>query len=41
MQIPKMYEPILVTLMKMQLHYSQSSHENAIQISDNFRLPDY
>ena len=25
----------------MQLHYSQSSRENAIQSSDNSRLPDY
>ena len=28
-QIPKMGDPILVTLMKLQPHYSQSSRENA------------
>ena len=28
-QIPKLYDPILVTLMKMHPHYSQSSRENA------------
>ena len=34
-----MYDTILVTLMEMQLHYSQSSRENAIQSSDNSQLP--
>ena len=28
-QIPKMCDPILVTLLKMQPHYSKSSRENA------------
>ena len=37
----KIYEPILVTLLKMQPHYSQSSHENATPSSGTSPLASY
>ena len=36
-----MYDPILVTLIKMQPHYSQSSRENATPSSDTSPLAFY
>ena len=38
---PKMCDPILVTLLKMQRHYSQSSRENAIPSSGISPLASY
>ena len=38
---PKMCDPILVTLLKMRPHYSQSSLENATPSSDTFLLASY
>ena len=38
---PKMCDPILVTLLKMQPHYSQSSRENATPSSSTFPLASY
>ena len=39
---PKMYDPeILVTLLKMQPHYSQSSRENATPSSGTFLVASY
>ena len=40
-QNPKMCDPILVTLLKMQPHYSQSSRENAIPSSSTSPLASY
>ena len=40
-QTPKMYDPILVTLLKMELHYSQSSRENATPSSGTSPLASY
>ena len=37
----KMCEPILVTLLKMRPHYSQSSHENATPSSSTSPLDSY
>ena len=37
----KICEPILVTLLKMQPHYSQSSHENATPSSSTSPLASY
>ena len=36
-----MCDPILVTLLKMQLHYSQSSRENAALTSGTSLVPSY
>ena len=38
---PKMCDPILVTLLKMRPHYSQSSHQNATTSSGTFPLTSY
>ena len=38
---PKMCDPILVTLLKMQPHYSQSSHEKGTPSSDTSPLASY
>ena len=38
---PKMCDPILVTLLKMRPHYSQSSRENATPSSGTSLLPSY
>ena len=38
---PKMCDPILVTLLKMRPHYSQSSRENATPSSDTSPLASY
>ena len=38
---PKMYDPMLVTLLKMQPHYSQSSCENATPSSSTSPLASY
>ena len=38
---PKMCDPILVTLLKMRPHYSQSSHQNATPSSETFPLASY
>ena len=38
---PKMRDPILVTLLKMQPHYSQSSSENATPSSNTSPLASY
>ena len=38
---PKMYDPILVTLLKMRRHYSQSSRENATPSSGTSPLASY
>ena len=38
---PKMCDPILVTLLKMRPHYSQSSRENATPSSGTFPLASY
>ena len=38
---PKMCDPILVTLLKMQPHYSQSSRENATPSSGTSPLASY
>ena len=40
-QNPKMWDPILVTLLKMQPHYSQSSRENATPSSGTSPLASY
>ena len=40
-KIPKMCNPILVTLLKMRPHYSQSSHENATPSSSTSPLASY
>ena len=40
-RIPKICDPILVTLLKMQPHYSQSSHENATPSSGTSPLACY
>ena len=40
-QNPKMCDPILVTLLKMRPHYSQSSRENATPSSGTFPLASY
>ena len=40
-QVPKMCDPILVTLMKMRLYYSQSSRENATLSSGTSPLAYY
>ena len=37
----KMWDPILVTLLKMPPHYSQSSHENATPSSGTAPLASY
>ena len=36
---PKMCDPILVTLLKMRPHYSQSSHENATPLASYKAVP--
>ena len=36
---PKMCDPILVTLLKMRPHYSQSSHENATPLTSYKAVP--
>ena len=38
---PKMWDPILVTLLKMRPHYSQSSRENATPFSGTSPLASY
>ena len=38
---PKMCDPILVMLLKMRPHYSQSSRENATPSSGSSLLPSY
>ena len=38
---PKMCDPILVTLLKMRPHYSQSSRENVTPSSGTSPLPSY
>ena len=38
---PKMCDPSVVTLLKMQLHYSQSSHKNATPSSGTSPLASY
>ena len=38
---PKMCDPILVTLLKMRPHYSQSSRENATPSSGTSQLASY
>ena len=38
---PKMCDPILVTLLKMRPHYSQSSRENVTPSSGTSLLPSY
>ena len=38
---PKMCDPILVTLLKMRPHYSQSSHEKGTPSSDTSLLASY
>ena len=38
---PKMCDPILVTVLKRRLHYSQSSRENATPSSGTFPLASY
>ena len=40
-EIPKMCDPILVTLLKMQPHYSQSSRENATPSSGTSPVASY
>ena len=40
-EIPKMCDPILVTVLKLQLHYSQSSHENATPSSGTSPVASY
>ena len=40
-QIPKMCDPILVTVLKMQPHYSQSSRENATPSSGTSLVASY
>ena len=40
-QIPKMCDPILVTVLKMQPHYSQSSRENATPSSGTSPVASY
>ena len=40
-KIPKICDPILVTLLKMQPHYSQSSRENATPSSGTSPLACY
>ena len=38
---PKICDPVLVTLLKMRPHYSQSSRENATPSSGTFPLASY
>ena len=38
---PKMCAPVLVTLLKMRPHYSQSSHENAAPSIGTYPLASY
>ena len=40
-EIPKMCDPILVTVLKMQPHYSQSSRENATPSSGTSPVASY